>query len=391
MGKTKHRVVEILLILALGVYPFGQLPATFFQGLLNNPFRVEPLDVVAGSISLFILFTKQGNKFTQLVYTLIAVVIFSALVAYFVFGFGGFSSLLYLLRLTFYLLDFLVLFDYFAGNKKSKQKVLMFMLISGSMIAILGWVQYFAFPDLRTLKALGWDDHYFRLVSTLVDPAFTGIVLTLTSLVGLHFYIKTKNRVYLFLVLFVLVTLAFTYSRASMAVAMISLIYYFGKTKKAAILFLAIFLSASVLLLPKSAGGEGVNLSRTNSITQKWQNYKDSVALHHLSPVFGVGYDNICSAKKLLNIDISKQTNSCNGLDNSYLFVLATTGFAGFFCFINLGWKILRQARLSEYSTLWAASALAVGIHALFTNTLFYIWVLFWMVILSAISLRIEE
>ena len=38
---------------------------------------------------------------------------------------------------------------------------------------------YFIFPDVRSLAVDQWDPHYYRLVGSLLDPGFTGIILVL--------------------------------------------------------------------------------------------------------------------------------------------------------------------------------------------------------------------
>src|SRR3989304_8999963 len=75
-----------------------------------------------------------------------------------------FSSL-YLLRFLAYSLLL---------NIKIDRKYLLFF---SSAIAVFGLAQYILIPDTRFLAVLNWDDHYYRLLSTLLDPNFTGIIL----------------------------------------------------------------------------------------------------------------------------------------------------------------------------------------------------------------------
>ena len=73
--------------------------------------------------------------------------------------------------------------------------------------AVFGWIQYFFWPDLTYLKYLGWDDHYFRLTGTFLDPNFMGLVLVLG--LGLEFSRKRP-----------------TFFKSSGAIAFVSLFEY---------------------------------------------------------------------------------------------------------------------------------------------------------------------
>src|SRR3989344_8979411 len=56
------------------------------------------------------------------------------------------------------------------------------LLISGVILSVLGLLQFIFIPDLGFLTPAGWDYHYFRTVSTFLDPNFLGAYLVLTLL-----------------------------------------------------------------------------------------------------------------------------------------------------------------------------------------------------------------
>lgn len=86
--------------------------------------------------------------------------------------------------------------------------------------AFLGLAQYVLFPDARFLENLGWDDHYYRIVGTWFDPAFTA----LAYLFGWLFFIHHRRHFarsrqaktfFIFSLTLLAVALIFTYSRSA--------------------------------------------------------------------------------------------------------------------------------------------------------------------------------
>ncbi len=85
----------------------------------------------------------------------------------------------------------------------------------GVGLGLIGLIQFFMYPDLRNLMYLGWDPHYYRLFSTLLDPNYMGLLLVFTLLMGFGIFTK-KHSVWIIagqLVTFV--ALLLTYSRSS--------------------------------------------------------------------------------------------------------------------------------------------------------------------------------
>ena len=86
----------------------------------------------------------------------------------------------------------------------------------GIGFGILGLMQFFLYPDLRNLMYLGWDPHYYRLFSTLLDPNFVGIILVLTLILGCGLWKKKQKNFFLMIgQLIGFVSLLLTYSRSS--------------------------------------------------------------------------------------------------------------------------------------------------------------------------------
>jgi len=154
--------------------------------------------------------------------------------------------------------------------------------------------------------------------------------------------------------------LALTFSRASYLSFLIGTIFLLISKKKIKYLLLLVLLSVVIYLIPKPSG-EGVNLLRTFSIFSRIDSWQQGLSLFAERPIFGWGYNT------LRNIDGSRFQ-----IDNSFIYILATTGIAGFLSFIYLVQKILVNTKNKGIKLLF----ISLLIHSLFNNTLFYIWIL---------------
>jgi len=361
--RPETKIALFIFLFSLVVFPFGQLPA-----LLFNPFRLgfrlHLLDIFVVSLCLTTFLSTKKLWFKETGIFILAAV-FSYLVSIFT-GFYTLNGLFYLIRLAAYYYLANVVFEFIKQKKLSKNNIVNYFVTISVSVAILGILQYLWLPDLTALKYYGWDDHYFRLVSTFLDPAFTGIVLVLGILLVLA---KIQKYKYFLLMLFG-VTLALTFSRASFLSLLVA-VFFITNLKKfiKPALFVLTIIILTLLISPKPRG-EGVNLARTSSITQKITNFKTSTNIISDSPLFGVGYNNIC-----LYNSANNNANSCSGLDNSFLFVWATSGIIGLVGFTYLILNIYKTAFIRP-------SLVAVLIHSQFTNTFFYAWIMFWLMIL---------
>lgn len=227
-------------------------------------------------------------------------------------------------------------------NRKSE--ILNILRFSLFLTAFLGWGQYLFFPDLRHLKYLGGDDHYYRLTGTFLDPNFMGIILALAF--GLEKKFLKK--------LFYLITLFFTYSRSSwLALLVLVVTNVFKKRNFRFLVFLFSFSILAFSFFPRPTG-EGGNLLRTFSIQSRWRNWRQSWRIIKENPIFGVGFNNYALASP-----------NYQKADNSFLLVWATSGIFGLVAFCWLIFS-LRPLQL----------ILPVVVHSFFNNSLFYPWVL---------------
>jgi O-antigen ligase len=385
----KQKISKLVIFLFLVIFPLGQLIRIPVL-LLGNNVVIQPLDAVAAICFLFFLFDgfeiPEGLK--KPFGGFLLAIVTSLLYGLTLFGFADIlPGLLYFLRLFFYFGFFVVVYNFVKNSSAIARRLYLALIGLSLTIAIIGWVQYFVFPDLTALKYLGWDDHLYRLVGSFLDPGITSIFLVFGAILTIADFDKKKKWPSAALILFFLVSLAFSYSRAGYLAILASGLYIFWKFAN---LKNFIFLTAGFLLLlyflPRPAG-VGVKLERVFSISTRLQNYQQTTLIWSKSPLFGIGYNNLCLARQKYFAS-EPASHACSGSDNSILMLLATTGIVGLMIFVNLLVAFWRVVGKSRFSLAFRTSALAILVHSQFTNSLFYPWVLGFLAILLAISIK---
>jgi len=378
----REKILSSLLFLSLVVFPFGQL------AVLPLPLagaRLLWLDLLVFlfslTFSIFSFWDKQKLTKPSLFWPGLGFLAISSLSLLINLpGLGLNSSLVasfYLLRLGGYFSFYLCL-----TNQKvvERQAFVCYLKTIGLSVALFGLVQYFFWPNLTSLEYLNWDDHYFRLVSLLLDPNFTGIILIFTFL--LFYFDRSRWLVNKNIVLAVLLlSIGLTYSRSTFLGLFVAGLAGVIVSKKAKLFLLIVgFLFLSFSFLPRSPGGEGVKLERTNSIAARFETAKEAVEIFKKKPLLGVGF-NTYRYQRQAGFLREFSNRAGGGADNSFLFVLATTGVAGFLSFLFLGGRALSLSLRGNEKTIFL-SLTALGTHCLFANSLFYPWVMYWLVVL---------
>lgn len=281
-------------------------------------------------------------------------------------------------------------------SAQAKKSIRLTLIAVGFIAAVLGLIQYILLPDTRFLLGLNWDEHYYRLIGTWFDPGFTGIMFVLSILlivVNHRQQVANFKKISISHVLLVLsfVALMLTYSRASYISLLVGLAAVSFLRKNSKVLFVGIFsVLITAVLLPRP-GGEGVKLERTQSVVNRIQNTSQAIQIMRLKPIFGVGFNLLRYEKRNLGILGSdwRRSHSGAGLDNSFLFVLATTGVIGILSYL---WLLKSQLSLSfKHNPVAFASLIAVIVHSGFNNTLFYPWVMLWLWVLVGSTITKEN
>lgn len=345
-------VTKITLYLNLLLFFFGQL---FRLNFLNFSF---PLFSLAILILAFVNLLNQKNILSKLrhpVFYFIIFSLFTLIINWFNFSFS-FSSLFYWLRLISLLSFFLF------PLKIDTQTDKFFQLILWSSL-IFGFIQYIFWPDFTTFSAFNWDPHLYRLIGTFFDPTFTGLIFLL-FLLKIYFH-YSSNRLLIF---FPYLGLALTYSRSSL-LAFFIVFTFISIVKKNIKIFLAttLLIFLTIFLLPRMPG-EGTKLERSSSIKAKIVNYKEGFNLFASSPLIGHGYNNLPTIRNNTN------SHANSGFDGSLLTIAITTGIIGLFLFFKIF-----SLNLSSSSLYWQSLILAIFTHSLFSNSLLYPWILFYL------------
>lgn len=284
---------------------------------------------------------------------------------------------LYLLRWITYSLVYFLSFE--AVKLFGKELIIKISILMGFILAFLGFFQLLVFPDFSFMTSLGWDPHYYRLLSTFFDPNFCGgfFVMTLSLLVSL--YLFTPKKVFLLLCLIIYSALLLTYSRSSYFAFLLSM-FVIGILKERKVFFvalLAFFLSFQINPRIKTRVEGAIVVDESASHRQtSWQNALVVIKKH---PLFGIGFNNYRYAQLKYGLvePANKGGHAGAGVDSSLLFVWATTGIFGLIAYF---WLLGKSACLSYFkagknplSLAFLSSLAGLLFHSQFVNSLFFL------------------
>ena len=289
-------------------------------------------------------------------------------------------SLLYLIRFLMYFSLYPTIVYLIKSKALTKEKVFDLLIVSGFLLSVFGWLQYFLYPDLRNLYYLGWDPHYKRIFGTQLDPNYLGLFLVMTFVLFLR---KKSSVINWILRSFLFITLLFTYSRSSY-LALIAAIIGFAwmKRKFTVLLAIVIFFLIFIPLLPRGPG-ESVRLERMFSVTERIRNLREGLNLFSRYPLLGVGFNTIRFAKSDFGVvqDNLIESHSGAGFDNSFIFIAVTTGIIGLISYLMLLGSVYKKLEVTG-----KVMFLAVITHSLFVNSLFLPWIMIWWWIILGIK-----
>lgn len=386
-------ILKILFVVLILLFPLGEIAR--FQ--LGNGIAIRAFDILVGLVVItwiINIFLKKRQKqicnysITNPIFIFVGICILSLLVGSLnLKPFEIFASASYLVRFVFYACIYFVVASF---NNAFKRRITNFMIVAGGIIVFLGYVQYFLYPNLRNLYYLGWDEHMYRMFSTFLDPNFAGafFVLYLVFLLGilLDLY-ESKKRKFMFLLgitsLFTLLSIYLTYSRSALIMLFVSLVTFFILVKKIKWILGIIFISLIFLVLSsKSFYIENINLFRIVSTEARIYSAKTAIRIIKDNPFLGVGFNTYRYAQiKYGFINDINYSHADAGTDNSFLFILATTGVVGFVAYLYIWWSVLKFAWNSKAIVI-IASVIGLFAGSIFINSLFYPFFMAWMWVL---------
>ena len=294
-------------------------------------------------------------------------------------------SFSYTLRFTVIILLGWIIYS--EGLKLSLEKILTF---SGVGLAILGLTQFILFPNLTLLENQGWDPHFFRTVSTFLDPNFAGAYFVLTLiLLSTHLgegkYRQPRVFIIFLAVYFALLT---TFSRSSYLMFLVSGIIY-SLLKKSKFLFLSTIILFSVLLLGFQIYTEAVakprNIDREQSAQFRLSTWQQGLTIFEKSPILGIGFNAYRYAIKEYNLGNEEfiKSRGSSGNDSSLLFVSSTTGVVGLIIYLYFLISLIKYSYSKNPVLISALTGLLI--HSFFANSLFYPPIFVWLLLISTI------
>lgn len=292
--------------------------------------------------------------------------------------FNSYWETLYLFRLLFYTI---ALLSIYFNNQAISPLTKKILLSSGITFAFIGLCLYIFIPDTRFLSVLGWDDHYYRYIGTILDPNFTGIIL-LGSWIAwllLHQKLIQSSQTNLFDLTEILGTILFgsaiglTFSRSSwlasgIASLLVAGLPFFSKpafSKKTNIMLATIFVLCilfSWIIAPKP-GGEGVNISRSYSLESRQSHDVEFISKSPIVLLMGSGISPIQSS------ELDESPSNHARLPNNF-FVLIWS-FGGLFGLIGFFWIIKKSILfIWKNEPLITIYLIALLIHSLFNSSI---------------------
>jgi hypothetical protein len=296
----------------------------------------------------------------------------------------------YLFRFIIYLFSGIVVFNIIENKMMSKEKVFQAFVVSGVLLAFLGFIQLLILPDFTVLDPdLGWDPHKNRLASTFFDPNFTGayFVLCLTLLFDKFYSVNKKNSkleikdAVFFLVL--LIALVLTFSRSAWGMFGVVVLIY-GLFRSRILLISAFFVAfLAYFAIPRVQTRLSGVTDPADSASLRLDSWRNTVKIIKDNFWAGTGFNTYRYVQRdygFLTPD-SEDIHSGAGSDSSLLFVFATTGIFGFLVYL-LGVLFVSFGDFAQKNKNWLLSlALVMGfiLESQFINSLFYPQIMFLM------------
>ncbi|GEM_PF-3318607 len=378
------KVTKFLLVSIFALFSLGQLPGFLVENYLFSSFSIHPLEALIMIFNLIVLLVHKKFPGTSGL-KLIAILVFSNLLGSAILGAILLKPYLYLARIVNLIVFFYQLQIVLDMGIVSKKLLRRSLFSSALFVLVTSIAQYLLLPDMRFLYNFGWDDHLGRLVGLFFDPNFTGFILSILSIWLLGQRLPLKYKIPLVAV-FTLSILA-TFSRTTYIVYFAVMFFYLVRanlTKVIVALLPLVVLTLAVL--PRSMGGEGVNLLRTNSLQLRFQNLYESAVIITKSPVFGFGPGQLCEVRetfKLYSDSLLTMKNSCANFDFGPSNLVAIGGVA---LVLYLLGALIHSDRNLKPNSLFTYLFLAYFLHGLLTTTWIYPWAIFVLTVMFVLE-----
>jgi len=377
--------------------PFGVL---FRVSLIGNA-AFMPLDVIVGAIALSVAVGSikkkslpEPSRISKALLLFVGFGLVSLLINAHNFSLEQVVvSAMYALRFLCYSL---LLFAAIHLSSRNKNKLKNIFFVSGAVTVLFGFVQYFFYQNLRNLYYLGWDDHLYRMFGTFLDPNFAGAFFVLFFLYSGFLLSRQKNlksKSAIFLILTCLMTffaVILTHSRSAALMLLVSIPIAGYRLVSRKLLLIVVLLFVLAYALFSNTHVENLNPFRIASTEARILSAIDGYTVFSKNMLIGTGFNTYryAQVKYGLKSESGAAISHADGsTDNSFLFVLATTGIVGFLFFLNY-YKALISTLLQskvKYKSFIIAIVVAFLVDSMFINSLFYSLLLAWVLVIVGI------
>ncbi len=291
-------------------------------------------------------------------------------------------SFSYIIRFSQILLFSWLIFS--KAFEKFKVQIYSTLVMSGIGLAVLGLLQLIVIPDLQFLSRYGWDPHYFRTVSTFLDPNFVGAYFVLTLILLFHKFPIQKKWLMLATSVVSLALLT-TFSRSSYLMFLISGLTFSFLEKSLKLIIVTILLFIFLIIgfqIYAQQVTKPRNIDRAQSASFRFSSWQQGLTIFQISPILGVGFNSYRYAIRDYNLaDLSfLESHGSTSNDSSLLSVLATTGVIGLFFYLLFFIALIKESLIRKNFALTAGLA-GLIIHSFFANSLFFPAIFIWIMI----------
>ncbi len=287
------------------------------------------------------------------------------------------ASSLFLVRFILYFSQAII-----AANIIKKSEIrswIKLIILTVVVYLILGIIQLIVFPDLTFLASYGWDPHQMRIVSTFLDPNFSGALVSMMLAITLAMFLFGFGRVYLFLSAFAIIGIILTYSRSSY-LNLIMIIATLGMFKSPKLFFTAIIIFIIIFSQISRVRQRIIGALTLDETAQaRVESWKNAKTIFQDNLLFGVGFNTYRYAQAqygLFSPDDPLGGHSGGGADSSFLLVAATCGIFGLVFFFGLLFSIfkiyLQDISLNYLHLASLSSFLGLLVHTQFVNSFFF-------------------
>lgn len=413
-----------IIIALLSIYwlflPYGQLlrlPTSWAEVHLYAG------DIVVGLIGIIWVLGNQFTKFRSLfnlpgitgIVTILGIMSLSWFLNITAIQSSQFlPSIAYLIRWAAYVL-LIPIIAHLQLNALERKHQIQIMFFSLIVFAITGLIQYFFIPDFHMFQITGWDNHLHRLAGTWLDPGYAGMFLVLGILLVMplalgRLDIAQPFHPWAITWQLLLISLGLTFSRASYLACVVGIVVYHILTRRVfSFILICLYAAIIFLLLPRPAG-EGVNLQRQSTVQFRLENWQQAITISKDNLWLGVGYNRYRYVQREYNFLPTSDwqvSHSAAGVDNSILFIIATTGILGLMAFTYFAFDLISSlftasqdviprpapnlvSLASHLPSIAIASLAAWIVHSQFHNTLFYTPIIVWCAAIISMALTVR-